>query len=286
MYVENNVLNLKDFIGLNDEQKVSKIIYWEWKEETGDTEEEIHENDLKDSEFMGKSLEMAISVTGRQDVATSSNYCMVTLDANGGKIGSSALVQKQVTVGETYGELPTPTREGYTFMGWADAIKDMDRTGRMWAGSQVIDKEFMKKRFKANTKYILEYDIALEEPIPSGYEVLQSFQWGNVDFFTLEQDGKYSVSAIGGSNALYSQCGDNYVVGKIYHVKTNITTPEDLANAVIWYYTAICNEIGNTKLLYYINGTFSNVIFYTNIIEDTTIVESSNHTLTAIWKKN
>lgn len=86
LYVENNVLNLKDFIGLNDEQKVSKIIYWEWKEETGDTEEEIHENDLKDSEFMGKSLEMAISVTGRQDVATSSNYCMVTLDANGGKI--------------------------------------------------------------------------------------------------------------------------------------------------------------------------------------------------------
>ena len=42
---------------------------------------------------------------------------MITLDANGGKIGSSKTVTKQVTIGDTYGDLPIPEKEGYTFLG-------------------------------------------------------------------------------------------------------------------------------------------------------------------------
>ncbi len=42
----------------------------------------------------------------------------ITLDANGGTInGSTNLVIKRL-YGETYGDLPTPTREYYTFKGW------------------------------------------------------------------------------------------------------------------------------------------------------------------------
>ncbi len=39
----------------------------------------------------------------------------VTFDANGGSVGTTS---KTVTNGGTYGELPTPTRSGYTFSGW------------------------------------------------------------------------------------------------------------------------------------------------------------------------
>ncbi len=39
----------------------------------------------------------------------------VTFDANGGTVTPA---EKTVTYGSTYGELPTPTRKGYTFVGW------------------------------------------------------------------------------------------------------------------------------------------------------------------------
>ena len=41
--------------------------------------------------------------------------CTVTFDANGGSVSTSG---KTVTVGESYGSLPTPVRSGYTFDGW------------------------------------------------------------------------------------------------------------------------------------------------------------------------
>lgn len=66
LYIESNILSLEGFISLEDEKIFSKIIYWNWANETGYTDEEIHENDLEDSKFMGKNLEMAISVTGKQ----------------------------------------------------------------------------------------------------------------------------------------------------------------------------------------------------------------------------
>ena len=58
---------------------------------------------------------------------TANNYT-VTLNATGGSIGSSiiwwgtgASAEKTVTYNSTYGTLPTPTREGYTFDGWYTA---------------------------------------------------------------------------------------------------------------------------------------------------------------------
>ncbi len=39
----------------------------------------------------------------------------VTFDANGGSVSTTS---KTVTVGSTYGDLPTPTRTGYSFSGW------------------------------------------------------------------------------------------------------------------------------------------------------------------------
>ena len=45
----------------------------------------------------------------------------VTLDPNGGTVDVSEI---ECTVGEKYGELPTPTRDGYSFLGWFDAKED------------------------------------------------------------------------------------------------------------------------------------------------------------------
>ena len=44
----------------------------------------------------------------------------VTFDANGGSCGTESMI---VTQGSAYGELPTPTRTGYTFAGWYTAAE-------------------------------------------------------------------------------------------------------------------------------------------------------------------
>ena len=46
------------------------------------------------------------------------NTYTVTFNANGGSVSTSS---KTVTYNSTYGTLPTPTRTGYTFLGWFDA---------------------------------------------------------------------------------------------------------------------------------------------------------------------
>lgn len=46
---------------------------------------------------------------------TSDTQCTVTFNANGGSVSTAS---KTVTVGETYGSLPTPAWSGYTFDGW------------------------------------------------------------------------------------------------------------------------------------------------------------------------
>ncbi len=48
-------------------------------------------------------------------VITNAKELTVTFDPNGGTVDKET---KEVIYGSTYGELPIPTREGYTFDGW------------------------------------------------------------------------------------------------------------------------------------------------------------------------
>lgn len=57
-----------------------------------------------------------VYATYTDELATS----IVTLDVNGGDELEASDSTKNVTYGEPYGELPTPTRTGYNFVGWFD----------------------------------------------------------------------------------------------------------------------------------------------------------------------
>ena len=97
--VEDNKIALNGFMSLEDvkEIRVEKI-YWEWPFQTGETEDEQLENDLIDTEFLGKTMTMEIAVTGFEvleapiylaDVVQVGDYVNYDASSNGVKTFTS-----------------------------------------------------------------------------------------------------------------------------------------------------------------------------------------------------
>lgn len=61
------------------------------------------------------SLSTQTNINGNATIRYESNSITVTFDADG---GTTNINSKRVQNGSQYGELPIPTKEGYTFLGW------------------------------------------------------------------------------------------------------------------------------------------------------------------------
>ena len=83
------------------------------------------------------------------------NTYTITFDANGGEVDPSS---KEVTYGETYGELPTPTRTGYEFLGW---FTDKENGERITDTSKVTvtSDQTLYAHWKAKLKITINVDI-------------------------------------------------------------------------------------------------------------------------------
>ena len=68
------------------------------------------------SDYVINSLTVSENVNHTLHAIWEPNSYIVTFDPEGGSVGTTS---KQVTFNSTYGELPTPTREGYRFVGWS-----------------------------------------------------------------------------------------------------------------------------------------------------------------------
>lgn len=68
--------------------------------------------------YKGTSGNNYTNSTAKITVTVKNQIYTVTFDANGGSVGTKT---KNVEKTKTYGELPTPTRTGYTFAGWYTA---------------------------------------------------------------------------------------------------------------------------------------------------------------------
>ncbi len=172
VYKDNGEMHLNGYFGVdNENKKETKTLYWQWKLETGTTQEEIENNDVLDSKWMDKDISLGINAVGRQVADESgTTKCEVTFDLNGGKLdshGDSKQITKQVNYGENYGELPVPTREGYRFAGWGSITNLADK--KYWiqgaisiTGNISFDKTriILNKNFNVlpNTKYKVYVD--------------------------------------------------------------------------------------------------------------------------------
>jgi uncharacterized repeat protein (TIGR02543 family)/prepilin-type N-terminal cleavage/methylation domain-containing protein len=131
------------------------------------------------------------------------NNCNITIafDANGGTVSQTT---KDVTIGKKYGDLPTPTKTGYTFKGWTGKNifdiehfvdtykKHMNRRPKktefdgyevykIYGDTSVTGRNlhYMEGKFKENTQYTFSMDI---------YDVLTSNIEGNAIIVVYSDD--------------------------------------------------------------------------------------------------
>lgn len=229
--------------------------------------------------YDGKTYSGYVYATSNQTSTIEGNY-LVNFDTNNGE---NLSLSKTVTNGQPYGWLPTPSKPGYEFTGWGYGIPVTGKTDKAWV-TPITDSNFVKTNFKPNTQYKVEYDIILNENIPSGYSASQTSQWGNLGFRT--GTSSYSYTMVSGGT-LHDKSGSNYTVGQTYHIQGTYTTPSDLSSAIIVFYTARSQNSSGAG--YVINGTMKNIIFYETsnnygpVTNTTTVTQTKNHTLTAMW---
>ena len=184
---------------------------------------------------------------------TKINY-IVTFDANGGSISTSS---KTVSYNSPYGYLPTPIRSGYTFKGWNGK--------NMFNESNVqINKAWNNDN---NPARAIEYI----ECIPGSTYTLSFENIESIDgIYVFEKED------ISDRNALY-----------IDHI-TSFTTKTPITNYLGIQFNK--NNIGINDIMeikfQLEEGSTATAYEPYYITSSTNVVQTNNHTLTAIWEKN
>ena len=184
-----------------------------------------------------------------------SKYEKVTFNTQDERIG----LAKYVALGEEYGELPTPTREGYTFKGWNG-------------------KNLFKMKYTTSKVYglLINYDeqtnIVNMAGIPNDGDRIYSF--------------RFCVSYIDDWN-------ENIKI-KMFEVNLNGVNVRGVRLADHWYDGTIAIdayfEEGNQydlqfKVMAYLGDAPTAYEPY-YITSETNVVQNQNHTLKAIWQEN
>ena len=201
----------------------------------------------------------------------------VTFDPNGGTLSEPT---KQVTYGDPYGELPTPTREGYTFLGWN--------------GKNLIDLE--KSTIKNG---ILNNDYSIRSNISDSYYTSIGIEYLN-DYIINNKGKKLTFSMneiISGYNMTIVIYGSRSSGGTFQEInsidrKVSLTIPDDFTSV-----TKIelrfnrsgspKNDTTTTRTNFQLElGDIATEYEPYYITSDTKVVQNQNHTLTAIWQAN
>lgn len=190
-----------------------------------------------------------------------SNRMIVTFDPQGGEINQTA---KQVTYNEPYGELPTPTKEGYVFRGWRG--KNLfDKSDALYAENSWIDTS---GTIHNENPYSI-YKIQIDEN----------------KTYTITNSGKVRTP---GYN-IYDKSG-NVLQGQSYNLNETLTftTPENSDYILV-------SVITDPEFLPYYDkdyfqleegSTATSYEPYQEYTSDTIVTKQENHTLYAIWKKD
>ena len=251
------------------------IDYWE-----GDTTQK----GLNNNSTQNQSYKSAISLVVNGEETP--KYT-VTFDPNGGTLNSEN-ASKVVYLGEEYGELPTPTRDGYTFKGWNG--KNLfnpnqmiitnttynDVTDELIFRDKCYDRILLKDYWvpKPDTKYTLLVEV-LKNTFSENVKVTTD------DRFFIYGYNNYKDNNYNNYYYLYK----NKIKNSTYII--SFKTRSNFSNVTIgslWFWTNN-NVIGTfkTKIAIYEDAFLTKYEpFYIESV--TTVVQDKNHTLKAIWE--
>ena len=225
------------------------------------------------------------------------NDCLITVtfDPEGGSVDTTS---KQVKLNSTYGELPTPTREGYTFKGWRgkNMLKLAGRSERNPGGSW--DNTSIRNNFSGNGIYkgISANNYYFNNNIENNYVIGED---KNDVTVTSKNDGygigfdlnvlpntQYTVSIGSESDA---SIGIGQYQGDGTYIRTGsgtFTSTQD----TFWMMLVVNSRTGIRQTAHNIQiekgDTATEFEPYQEYSSDTVVTKSSNHTLHAIWEPN
>ena len=217
---------------------------------------------------------------------------IVTFDPNGGSVD---VTSKEVTYGDPYGELPTPTREGYTFKGWNGRNYYNYQDTNVVSGGVSTDSEgFITINTSNNIEYYKFYTNNLNVLPNSTYiAFLEINEVSNVTGLL------FITSGNGAAGQDITQFNGNQVLGLTDNTiqkkyLTTRTTFDNVGNYGLRTFYHNKNRNINEILIFRISVldvddtiTEDNFKYEPYYIEsDTTVVQDKNHTLKAIWEEN
>lgn len=207
------------------------------------------------------------------------NYYTVTFDPNGGDI---SIDTKQVLENSLYGELPTPVKTGYTFMGWN--------------GKNLFELKETPDYIETNTNYKVDKETITIK----GHETTKTF----VKYFlpNIQANKTYVIS---GNISLDNQDNIQIKISKHHDQETDFILEKTHAyGSFIDTITLDVDEPTPTLILYGTNDTpnkdsktvLSNIMIEEGqktagyepyyITTNTKVTRNIDHTLKAIWKEN
>ena len=230
---------------------------YRYKQEYNGTEWVNTSNDVWGAKIVGPTEKPSLLCSSINEKNTNIGVYTVTFDANGGNL---EVLSKEVIEGNIYGELPTPTRTGYTFKGWAKVSYPSYQYVNLYTSQRVLrvspDTNYSSSTKILEANDILEFDITYSGASLSNIEI---------DDIIL-------------NSALYSNNNGKIAGGILINdsmlKQANSTT---FYNFVDFNFSAIPTYTINKFMLVKANDI---------VTSNTVIVENQNHTLTAIWQTN
>lgn len=212
--------------------------------------------------------------------------CTVTFNVNGGTVTPA---EQTVTYGSTYGELPTPTREGYTFAGW---FTEKNGGTPVRPEDVVTASHTLYAHWTAN-EYTVTFDANKGTVTPTEMKVRHGDAYGKLPTPTLDGytfDGWYNDNGmqvkpedeVTASHTLYAHWkASTYTVT----FEANEGTVEPKPQTVI--YGSTYGKLPTlTRDGYTFEGWFTAQNGGTKVMADTKVTTAENHTLYAHWTQN
>ena len=222
----------------------------------------------------------------------------ITFDPEGGSVDTTS---KKVMIGKTYGELPEPTREGYTFKGWRgkNMLKLSGRSERNPGGSfyNTSKRNFtgngIYKGITSNNYYhetnVSDYEI---DDLNNIIKVISNGSGYGVGFdLKVTPNTQYTVSSTSPCNIRLGQYQEdgtfitwNSATASQFKLNETFTTSNDTYWLLFTAATSAANPIEYTNVQIEKGDTATEFEPYQEYSSDTVVNKGSDYVLHAIWE--